>query len=98
VVQREVDCSNIRMFYWQPDPVRVLAEINYSDEMHEQFGQALRSKIDGICIMITKTLTRNFTKRTAPIVNLTGFATMNGLILRPWKMMKISGSAGLGQH
>ncbi|GAE87012.1 PD-(D/E)XK nuclease family protein [Acetivibrio straminisolvens] len=48
VVQREIECSDIRMFYWHPDPARILAEINYSDEIHEQFGQALKSKIDGI--------------------------------------------------
>lgn len=48
VIQKEIDCSNIRMLYWQPEPVRVLAEINYTDEMHEEFRQALTSRVDGI--------------------------------------------------
>ncbi|ODM25957.1 hypothetical protein A7W90_06795 [Clostridium sp. Bc-iso-3] len=48
VVQREIDCSNIRMFYWQPEPVSVLAEISYTDEMHEEFRHTLKRKIDGI--------------------------------------------------
>lgn len=48
VTQKEIDCKKIRMCYWQPDPPKVLAEINYSDEIHESFKEALKSKIDNI--------------------------------------------------
>lgn len=73
VVQREVDCSNIRMFYWQPDPVRVLAEINYSDEMHEQFGQALRSKIDGILHYDYEDFDKELYKKNCPYCEFNWF-------------------------
>jgi hypothetical protein len=36
------------MCYWQPEPVKVLAQINYSDEMHASFKKTLVSKINNI--------------------------------------------------
>jgi len=66
-----------------------LAEINYSDEMHEQFGQALRSKIDGILHYDYEDFDKELYKKNCPYCEFNWFCTMNGLILRPWKMMKI---------
>lgn len=48
VALRDMDCSKIRMCYWQPDPPKVLAEINYSAHMHETFGKTLQNRINDI--------------------------------------------------
>lgn len=46
VVKKNIKYENIRMCYWQPEPPGVLAEINYSEEMHQSFKEALESKIN----------------------------------------------------
>ncbi|HOQ36736.1 MAG TPA: PD-(D/E)XK nuclease family protein [Acetivibrio sp.] len=48
VVPKDLDCSKIKMYYWQPDPPKVLAEINYSTDMHETFGKDLQNEINMI--------------------------------------------------
>ncbi|MDQ2087038.1 PD-(D/E)XK nuclease family protein [Herbivorax sp. ANBcel31] len=45
---REIPSENINMYYWQPEPKRVLAEINYSDMMHSNFEKQLKEKIKKI--------------------------------------------------
>ena len=48
VVPRKIDGSKIRMCYWQPDPPKVIEEINYSEKMHETFRKTLQNKINTI--------------------------------------------------
>lgn len=40
--------EKISMHYWQPSPPKVLTEIKYSKEMHNQFRNILKGKIDKI--------------------------------------------------
>lgn len=48
LVGREPEYSSISMYYWQPEPPRILGEIKYSREMHEEFERALEAKISYI--------------------------------------------------
>lgn len=41
---REAESDRIRMCYWQPQAPHIIAEINYSNEMHESFRQILEEK------------------------------------------------------
>lgn len=40
--------EKIVMYYWQPDPPQVVAEIIYTDQMHEKFRLQLNKKINDI--------------------------------------------------
>lgn len=48
VTDGELECENITMDYWQPDPPRVIAQIKYNSSMHEQFRQGLEAKVQYI--------------------------------------------------
>ncbi|AUS96655.1 hypothetical protein CDQ84_08275 [Clostridium thermosuccinogenes] len=48
VAGEEIKASNISMHYWQPEPAMTLAEIKYSDALHEHFGNIIREKIRNI--------------------------------------------------
>lgn len=43
-----IRCTDMKMCYWQPEPAAVLAEINYSDSMHETFYASLIDRIETI--------------------------------------------------
>lgn len=48
ITGRDINCENITMYYWQPDPPEVLTEIRYSDEKHNTYRELLQNKIRGI--------------------------------------------------
>ena len=48
LTQKEIPWENISMYYWQPEPKKMLAEINYSDKMHLDFERQLKDKIQRI--------------------------------------------------
>ncbi|TYQ16252.1 UNVERIFIED_CONTAM: PD-(D/E)XK nuclease superfamily protein [Acetivibrio alkalicellulosi] len=45
---RKIQCENIKMHYWQPDPPKILAQINYSEKMHMNFEKELLERIESI--------------------------------------------------
>lgn len=45
ITGREIECENIAMNYWQPDPPGIVARINYSKSLHESFKSSLEKKI-----------------------------------------------------
>ena len=48
VTGRPLPCGQISMHYWQPDKPHIIAEVNYSDVLHESFKLALGEKIKRI--------------------------------------------------
>lgn len=48
VAGKEIDARNISMHYWQPEPAQTIAEIKYSNELHQRFAEVLRNKIHNI--------------------------------------------------
>ena len=37
ILGKTIECSNIKMYYWQPEPPKILAEIQYSEDLHKKF-------------------------------------------------------------
>ena len=48
ILGKEIDCSRITMNYWQPDPPGILVSVNYTEGLHEQFGNTIKTKIKNI--------------------------------------------------
>lgn len=46
LTKKEIPYENISMYYWQPEPKKMLAEINYNEEMHLNFEKQLKDKIE----------------------------------------------------
>lgn len=76
------------MYYWQPEPKKMLAEINYSDKMHLDFERQLKDKIQRILEYDYSNFDKTLYKKAVHTVNLIGFVIMKKLIIRRWKSMK----------
>jgi hypothetical protein len=48
LVGDSTDYKEISMHYWQPYPPKLLAKIQYNDEMHREYGQTLKIMIQNI--------------------------------------------------
>ena len=48
VIQKGNENPQIKMCYWQPEPAKTITEIEYSQELHENFTELLESRINTI--------------------------------------------------
>lgn len=48
ITGEKMDCENLRMCYWQPEPAAVITEVIYSDDLHEAFFATLFDRIEVI--------------------------------------------------
>jgi CRISPR/Cas system-associated exonuclease Cas4 (RecB family) len=48
IIGKELQHQNINMYYWQPEPEGIVAEIHYNQETHESYREILESKIQRI--------------------------------------------------
>lgn len=48
VLGKEIRSEDIKMLYWQPEPQKILAEVQYSDKTHEIYKEIIHNMINGI--------------------------------------------------
>lgn len=64
LTEKEIPCENISMYYWQPEPKKILAEINYSNERHLKFEKQLKDKTKRILEYDYSSFDKNLYKRS----------------------------------
>lgn len=48
VAGKEIKAENITMYYWQPSPPKIITQINYSNDLHIEFQNNLKEKLQNV--------------------------------------------------
>lgn len=82
ILGKEVNCEQISMFYWQPNPKKIIAEIRYNEELHQKYKRELESIIENIIKFDYSNFNKDIYKNHCKFCEFTRFCNKQKLDLK----------------